>query len=134
MASQTANQVLTRAMRRLKVLAGEEAMTSAELADGLVTMNGVMHGFGPNGIKYVHTDLASTDTVNMPDELIDSLVWMIAYALAPDYGYTFNEAESIALLNAKNMLQAAYWVQPPAETEPSLRPWLARFFNIQTDQ
>jgi hypothetical protein len=32
------------------------------------------------------------------------------------------------------MLQAAYWVQPPAETEPSLRPWFARFYNIQTDQ
>jgi hypothetical protein len=58
---------------------------------------------------------------------------MIAYALAPDYGYTFSEGESIALLNAKNMLQAAYWLQPPAETEPVLRTWPARY-NIQTDQ
>lgn len=122
MASQTAQQVLTRAMRRIKQLEAEEALTAAELADGLVTMNGAMHGFGPDGIYYAHTDLTATATVNMPDELIDSLIWMIAFALSPEYGYTFSEGESVALLNAKNKLQAAYWVQPPADTDPLLRP------------
>jgi hypothetical protein len=127
MASQTAQQILTRALRRLKILAAEEVMDAAQLADGLVTMNGAMHGFGPDGIYYVHADLAATDTVNMPDELIDSLVWMIAYALAPEYGYAFSEGESVALINAKNKLQAAYWVQPPADTDPLLRPYPWRY-------
>jgi hypothetical protein len=127
MASQTAQQVLLRAFRRIKQVAGEETMTAAELADGLVTMNGAMHGFGPKGIKYAHTDLTATATVNMPDELIDSLVWMIAQALAPEYGYEFSATEQVSLLDAKNMLQAAYWVQPPADTDPLLRPYPWRY-------
>src|SRR5205085_2710740 len=123
MATQSANQVLTRAFRRIKVLAAEEAMDSAQLADGLVTMNGLMHGFGAAaGIYYVHSDLGSATTVNMPDGLIDSLVWLVAEALAPEYGYTFTAPEMASVTAARNALQAAYWVQPPAETEPLLRP------------
>ncbi len=133
MASQTALQVITRAMRRIKKLAAEETMDASDLADGLVTMNGVMHGFGPRGIYYVHSDLVATTTVNMPDELIDSLVWMIADALAPEYGYEFTARDQGSIIDAKNMLQAAYWVQPPADTEPSLRSWPARY-SITTDQ
>lgn len=133
MASQTANQVLTRAFRRIKVLGGEETMTAAELADGLVTLNGAMHGFNAKGIHYVHSDLASADTVNMPDEMIDSLIWMIADSLASEYAYEFTPREQGSIIDARNMLQAAYWVQPPADTEPSLRPLPARF-NITTGE
>lgn len=132
MASQTANQILTRALRRLKVLAAEATMSAADLADGLVTMNGAMHGFGPKGIAYAHiADLASADTVNMPDELIDSLVWMIADALAPEYEVVLSERDLVALVDAKNMLQAAYHIQPPAGSEPMLRPRFYGRFSIE---
>ena len=113
MATQTARQVLTRAFRRLKQVAGEEAMTAAELSDGLVTMNGAMHGFNRKGIHYAHVDLAATDTVNMPDDLIDSLVWAIADALAPEYYYQFTPGEQAAVIEARQVLQAAYKSIPP---------------------
>lgn len=131
MATQTANQVLTRAMRRLKVLAAEEVMGASDLADGLVTMNGLMHGFGPRGIHYAHVDLAATDTVNLPDELIDSLVWLVAEALAPEYGYTFTAPEMLAVGRALQMLQAGYKDIPPsAGPRGLLRNQPGRFFNI----
>lgn len=120
-------------MRRIKVLAAEEAMTAADQADALVTMNGAMHRFNTDGIYYAHTDLAASDTVNMPDELIDSLIWLVAESLAPDYAYAFSPQEDRTLMSARNHLQAYYWVQPPADTEPALRPWPARY-NINTDQ
>lgn len=132
MASQSANQILTRAMRRIKVLAGEEAMDAATLADGLVTMNGVMHGFGPRGVHYAHVDLASTDTVNMPDELIDSLVWMIAEALAPEYGYAFTPTEMPLVMRALQMLQAGYKYTAPAPAPRGLlRNLTGRYFSIE---
>lgn len=123
---------MTRAMRRIKVLAAEEAMSAAEQADHLVTMNGAMYRFSADGIYYVHSDLAASDTVNMPDELIDSLIWLIAEVLAVDYAYDFTPAEQVAIAKARNHLIAAYWVQPPADTEPVLRPWPARY-SIATD-
>ncbi len=132
MAAPTANEILTRAMRRIKVLAGEEAMASAELSDGLTLMNGTMHGFNARGINYAHADLTSSDAINMPDELMEGLVWLIAEALASDYGYEFTAQEQGRLIDAKNQLQAAYWMQPPADTEPLLRPWPARY-DISTD-
>jgi len=132
MATQTARQVLTRAMRRIRQIAGEEPMSAAELADGLVTMNGAMHGFGPKGIHYSHVDLAANDTVNMPDEQIDNLIWMIAQALAPEYGYVFATAdEKAALLGALQELQAAYHITPPAPSPRGLLRNRLGLFSMQ---
>lgn len=130
MASQTALQVLNRAMRRIKVLAGEEALAAAEMVDGLVTMNGTMQGFSLRGIKYAHSDLAATDTVNMPDEQIDSLVWLIAEALAPEYGYEFTSQEAVHVVGALRQLQAAYYVPAPAVPDIGLRRARYGWFNF----
>ena len=119
--SMTANEVLTDAMRTLKLLASEESMTSAELVDGLRRMNNLMHGFGPRGIAYAHTTLSSTTVVNVPDELVGSLIWLVAEALAPEHGYTFTPDERNEITRAENALQAAYHIQPPAQSEPMLR-------------
>jgi hypothetical protein len=119
-------------MRRLKQIAGEETMTAAELADGLVTMNGLMHGFRTKGIHYAHTDLTATATVNMPDELIDSLTWLIAEGLAPEYGYAFSPKEELQILAALQALQAGYKYIPPAPSPRGvLRNMTGRYFNIE---
>lgn len=118
----TARQVILRAARRVRILAGEETMTAAELADGLQLLNDMMHGFGPRGIKYAHTTLAADDPVNVPDELIRNLVLLFAEELAVDYGKTLGELLASEVINARNEMQAAYWVQPPADTDPMLRP------------
>lgn len=131
MATQTARQVLLRAFRRLKLIEGEEPMTAAELADGLVTMNGAMFGFGPKGIHYAHVDLAAADTVNLPDEQISNLVWMIAEALAPEYGYAFTPDEKLALIGARQELQAAYKYIPPMPAPRGLLRNRPGCFNMQ---
>lgn len=131
MATQTALQVLTRAMRRIKVLASSEAMGSDDLADGLVTLNGMMHGLATRGAYYAHVDLAATSTVNMPDEMIDSLVWLAAEALAPDYGYAFTPKEETQILGALQALQAGYKMTRPAPAPRGLlRNMPGRYFSM----
>ncbi len=125
--SATANDVIADAFRRLGLTASGEVIDSTQAADALIMLNDMMHGFGPSGIKYAHTTLALTDTVNMPDELIDSLKWMMADNLVDDYGVQLTPRQATNITNAKNQLQAAYWVQPPADTDPYLRPQTRRF-------
>lgn len=132
--SMTANDILTDAFRTIKVLAGEETLGSAEQVDGLRRMNNLMHGFGPKGIAYAHTTLAGTDTVNVPDELVYSLIWMVAEALAPEYGYELTAGERAEISEAKNALQAAYHVQPIAQADPMLRPHRFGTYDITRDR
>lgn len=117
----TANDVLTKAFRRIKVLAGEETLDSADAVDGLSTMNDLMFGFGPKGVSYVHSALIGTTVVNVPDEQIANLVWLVAESIAPDYGYAFTPGEQAKIISAWNEMQAAYHLQPEAVPEPMLR-------------
>ena len=128
----TANDVITAAGRRAAILAGEEAMTAAELADGLTTLNDMMFGFRTQGIHYAHVALAAADTVNMPDELIDSLKWMMTDALVSDgYSVPLSPQQVTKITEARQALQAAYKYIPPAPSPRGLlrnRP--GQFFNI----
>lgn len=125
----TASDIITRAARRLQIIAGEEAMTAAEQVDALQLFNDMLHGFGPRGIYYTHTTLAASDTVNMPDELLRALTLVFAQELALDFGRPIGAALAMEIAEARNALQAAYWVQPPADTDPLLRPRL-RYLDL----
>lgn len=124
----SANDIITRAGRRAQTLAGEEAFTAAEGVDALQLLNDMMHGFGPRGIAYAHTTLLLTDTVNMPDEQIRNLILMMAAELLIDFGLAVTPALDSQITNAKNELQAAYYVSAQAQSDPMLRPrWPGRF-------
>lgn len=129
----TALDILNRAGRRSGILAAEEAYSSAEITDYLQLLNDMMHGFGPRGISYAHTTLAQGDTVNMPDELLRSLVILTAEELLIDNSMPISPVMAALITDAKNELQAAYEVVPPANTEPYLRPLPSRRYNIASD-
>lgn len=118
----TAREIILRAGRRLKIVAGEETMTAAEMTDALQLLNDMMHGFGPLGIHYAHTTLALADTVNVADEQLRNLVLLLCKEMAMDFGSPLGELLAGQVIEATNALQAAYWVQPPADTDPMLRP------------
>lgn len=116
----TARNIIMRAARRLGIVAGEEPLSAADLNDGLQLLNDMMHGFGPAGIKYAHTSLALGDAVNMPDEQLRNLVLMMCKELAMDFGVSPNPVLAGEIVAATLALQAYYWVQPPADSEPML--------------
>lgn len=119
--SATAQQIIERALRRIAVLAAEEAQTNAELVDNLQVMNDMMAGFGPLGIYYVHTTLAAGDTVNVPDEQVRNVMLLLCWELADNYDMPITPALNSSIANAKNALQAYYHVSRPGLTDPLLR-------------
>lgn len=128
MASATAQDVITAALKRLNLISEVETPSAAQAADGLVSLNEMMHGFSRKGIAYAHSDLALADTVNMPDDLIDDLKWMLARTLADQgYGVALTPQQLGMTMMAKRALQAAYFVRRASPVDPALTPTRGSF-------
>lgn len=123
MASQTARNVIESAARRAQILAAEEAPTAAEGVDWLRLLNQMMHAFPTKGIKYAHTDLAYTDTVNVPDQMLQAVILMLVDELVDDVGLTLGEKMANQIDDARRALQAFYHVPKRAVTDPALQYW-----------
>lgn len=119
--AKTAGTLISDAFRWLNVVAGEETASAAETVGALDTLNGMMAAFGPRGIAYAHTTLAATDTVNVADEQVRNVMILLANELAPEYEVTLGEGRQEQVTNALTQLQAAYFLQPVAGSEPLLR-------------
>lgn len=126
--AKTAQTMVSDAMRWLGVIAGEETASAAELVQGLDVLNGMMAAFGPRGIAYAHTTLTATDTVNVPDEQVRNVMFLLANELAPEYEVTLSDSRVAQIINALSQLQAAYFLIEPAPSERALSPrWYGRF-------
>lgn len=132
MASATARQVIDRAARRINILAAEESLNANEAVDCLQILNDMMFGFGPAGIQYVHTDLAATDTVNVPDEQVRNVTLLLCYELADNFGVNLDAVTAAAIVSAKLELQAYYLQVNPAVPDRSLRRRRMGWFNFST--
>ncbi len=131
----TANDLIVRAARRLGILAESEALSADAGVDALTQLNDMMHGFGPRGIHYAHVTLAAADTVNVPDELIRSVMLLLCQEMADDYEVPISEQLASAILDARQSLIAAYYTIPRAVGDRALqRRTLAYPFNIRTGE
>lgn len=120
MAAMTANTVITKAAQRVNALAGEEALTAAEASDFLSLLNLTMHNFRAKGIHYSHVDLAAADTVNVPDEQLDNVIWLFAERVANEFARPLDANDLESIRQAKLELQAAYYQVPPAPADEGL--------------
>lgn len=135
MASSSASDVITATMRKLNLISEVETMSSEQAAAGLALLNKMMHGFSRKGIRYAHTDLALTGTVNMPDDLIDDLEWMLARRMADDgYGVMLSPLQLALTTNAKQTLQAAYFLRRTSPVDTALRVRRLGSFNFTRGQ
>ena len=124
----TARDLVTKALRWLGILSGEEAASASELLQGVDVLNGMMAGFGPRGIAYTHTTLAATDVVNVPDEQVRNVMFLLGAELAPEYEVELSPARVSQVVNALSQLQAAYYMVEPAPSDLALRPhWPYRY-------
>lgn len=82
----TALDHIKRSLRLIKAIAAGEEPTAAEGEDALVTLNRMLHGFPSMGIERNHTTLSGlTAELNMPEEELGCVEWMLAMDLAPEY-------------------------------------------------
>lgn len=121
MAALTSNDVITRAFSRTNILAAEEVVNASDSVDALTELNLMMAGFQAMGINYAHTDLLATDTVNVPDQMLDSLIWMFADILANNYGMPLDPSDMKRIDAAKGALQAYYYVPQRAVIDAAVR-------------
>lgn len=135
MASATAQDVITGAMRRLNLISEVETMSAEQAAAGLTMLNEMMHGFSRQGIAYAHADLGLTTTVNMDDSLIDSLKWMLARKMADDgNGVVLSPQQLGMTMMAKRTLQSAYYMARRAPVDSAIRARGLGGYNFRTGQ
>lgn len=117
----TASDIIVRALKRINVIAANEAVSATDMVDSLQIMNDMMSGFYSGGIEYVHVTLAQTDTVNMPDQQIRNLILMLCSELADDFGLTLGAKTADQINSAKLELQSYYMVINPAVPDRAIR-------------
>ena len=121
MATATANDVITAALKRLNVIEYDETPDAAMLADGLAMLNQFMHALRQHGVAYAHRDLTATATVNMPDDCLEALIWAFCEKLEPEYQVPPDPRRAMTMTGARRVRQAAYMIAPNATPEPAIR-------------
>lgn len=81
----TVSDIVTRAFRKIGVVAHDAPMTADEAASGLDALNAMMSGWGVFGVTYAHTDLALTDAFPMAAKWQEGVVYQLARRLSPDF-------------------------------------------------
>lgn len=120
MATQTANDLILSAFHRCGLISEDEGLTSEQTTRGLKLLNDMMAGWDAEGIQYQHTDLALTDTVNVPDQLLRSTALMLMDEVADEYGKALSDRQQMQVANAKLNLQSYYYKVPVAQTDEGI--------------
>lgn len=79
------SDIVTRAARKIGVVASDEAMTADEIANGVIALNMMMHAWKLRGVDVEHVDLAATDTFSLDPEFEEGTVYLLASRMSPDY-------------------------------------------------
>jgi len=120
MATRSARETITTALRRIGILSEMESMSADMANDALTTLNDTMQGFPARGIHYVHTALTLDSVLNVPDEQTRNVMLMLAWDLADEYGKTISPKLLTDIGEAKSALQACYYVVPPAQLDSGI--------------
>lgn len=81
----TANDVITRALKKIGILAAGETASAEDAADGLTALNDMLYGLELVGVNLGHSALTLTSTVNLPESHIEGLECMLAVRLGPEF-------------------------------------------------
>jgi hypothetical protein len=132
MSSSTANDVITKALRRIGVIEYDQAPDAAMASQGLAMLNEWMHGLPNVSVDYAHRDLAITDTVNVPDGLVAALITAFGGELADEYERVLTPRQMQRVDMAMNTLRAAYFQPTTAPVDGALRR--SGWYNFATDR
>lgn len=122
----TARDIITRALRARKVLAGGEDATAEELSDGLAHLNEMLAFWATDGINLNHVTLAAGDTLDVPDDHIQTIRLSLAERMT-EFGGGLSAEDAIAADKGRSLLRAAYFTIADVSLEsPLYRLNLAR--------
>ena len=129
-----ARDLITRSLKKLNIVARGEVATAEEAADGLTTLNEMLHAWETDGIHIGHTDLTLDSEVELPDNHIRGVRLLLAMDLASEYEKVVDQVTIAQADRAKRQLVAEYMVVPDTRFDRTLLDFQAnrrrRRYNI----
>ena len=108
----TAHDVVTRALKRIGVLAAGETADADTAQDALKTLNQMLAGWELHGIRLNPPTYILTDLMQVPDAHIEAITANLATTIAPEFGREVSAYLLKQATDGKAGMQAAYAVVP----------------------
>lgn len=81
----TLSDIVTGALRKLGIVAEDEAASADAMSNGVTALNDMLHAWKLAGVDITHTTLTATDTFPLGDEYVEGTKYVLASRLSPDY-------------------------------------------------
>lgn len=81
----TTLEIVTRALKKIGVVAKDETLQAEDVQDGVDALNMMLHAWKLQAVDISHSDLAATDTFPLASEYHEGTVYTLASRLSPDY-------------------------------------------------
>lgn len=119
--SMTAQEICRLALLRMRIVARDEAMQPEDAAHALTVLNLMLHGFAARGVDLNHSDYEASSDVQLPRDLHDGLIHMLAARLAPDFAVTLPTSTGFDEQKWWRAMQAAYFDPEDVDFELGLQ-------------
>lgn len=119
----TVNDIVTRAYRKIGIVAHDEAMTSDQGASGLSAFNEMLSAWALDGITITYSDLALTDTFPLADKYREGVIYLLASRITPEFAMPvgFDPSDFFRKIQASYMAISAATIPSPLLNTPSQR-------------
>ncbi len=118
--SQTAQQIITGALKFLRVLDATESPTADDSDNALAHLNDYLNGLNSRGGIFPNITLTISDTVPVPQELEGDLKRALAKRCASDWGRTLTGDDRNDAIKADQRVLAAHTTVDPAGIDGGL--------------
>jgi hypothetical protein len=105
----TALEIITRALRKLRVYGAGEEISGADTDDCLLALNLMLSGWGIDGIDLAHTDLLTTDEPDVPDDHLEAIYLTLAERIGGDFGKELSPTDTMRAETARASLRAYHF-------------------------
>lgn len=122
----TARVVVTRSLKLLRVIAAEETPTASQMADGLDSLNDLLHSLKSHNADIDHQDLTADDDLPVPPEHIRPIKYLLASEMAPEYGTQLTPEVAVEAKAAMPTLQAYYRRTAKLRVDDGIHPRLGQ--------
>lgn len=118
--SQTAQQIITGALRFLRVLDATESPSADDSDNALAHLNDYLNGLNARGALFANVTMTVGDTVPIAQELEGDLKRALAKKCASDWGRTLTGDDRNEAIKADQRIIAAHTTVDPAGADSGL--------------
>jgi hypothetical protein len=118
--AQTAQQIVTGALRFLRILDATETPSADDSDNALAHLNDYLNGLNARGAVYPNVTLVISDTVPIPQELEGDLKRALALRCESDWGRAMTPADRAEAMRADRRVVAAHTTLDPAGSDGGL--------------